>query len=72
MEIREAIKIIEKERDHCASHNRDFGKSAEYHKEMQDMVDAFDVAIKVLKREADWEEDNESYHSVGGTGNGNA
>lgn len=50
MEIVEAIKIIKSERDHCASHNRDFGKSAEYHKEMQDMVDAFDMAIEALER----------------------
>ena len=49
MTNQEAIKIIQMERDHCASHNQDIGKSEEYHKEMQDMADAFDLAINVLK-----------------------
>lgn len=49
MTNKEAIKIIQMERNHCASHNQDIGKSEEYHKEMQDMVDAFDLAIKALE-----------------------
>ena len=51
MTNKEAIKIIQMERNHCASHNQDIGKSEEYHKEMQDMVDAFDMAIGALKRD---------------------
>lgn len=45
----EAIKIIQMERNHCATHNRDAGMSEEYHKEMQSLVDAFDLAIKALE-----------------------
>ena len=45
----EAIKIIQMERNHCATHNQDAGKDEEYHKEMQSLVDAFDLAIKALE-----------------------
>lgn len=44
-----AIEIIQKERNHCATHNQDTGKDEEYHKEMQDLVDAFGLAIHVLE-----------------------
>lgn len=49
MTDKEAIKIIQMERNHCATHNRDAGKSEEYHKEMQSLVDAYDIAIKALE-----------------------
>ena len=45
----EAIKIIQMERNHCATHIQDAGKSEEYYKEMQSLVDAFDLAIKSLE-----------------------
>ena len=56
MTNKEAIKIIQMERNHCASHNQDIGKSDEYHKEMQDMVEAFDIAINSLKEQITDEE----------------
>ena len=49
MTTKEAIKIIQMERDHCATHNRDEGMSEEYHKEMQNLVDAYDLAMKALE-----------------------
>ena len=49
MTNKEAIEIIKMERDHCATHNRDAGMSEEYHKEMQNLVDAFNLAIKTLE-----------------------
>lgn len=49
MNYERAIEIIQKERDHCATHNQDAGKDEEYHKEMQDLVDAFGLALHVLE-----------------------
>jgi len=49
MTEKEAIKIIKMERDHCATHNQDTGMSEEYHKEMQNLVDAYDLAIQALE-----------------------
>lgn len=49
MKYEKAIEIIQKERDHCATHNQDTGKDEEYHKEMQDLVDAFGLALHVLE-----------------------
>jgi hypothetical protein len=48
MTNKEAIKIIQTERNHCATHNQDKGMSEEYHKEMESLVNAFDLAIKAL------------------------
>jgi hypothetical protein len=49
MTNKEAIKIIQTERNHCATHNQDKGMSEEYHKEMESLVNAFDLAIKALE-----------------------
>ena len=49
MNYQEAVNIIKSEKNHCATHNRDAGMSEEYHKEMQNLVDAFDIAIKAIK-----------------------
>jgi hypothetical protein len=49
MTNKEAIEIIQMERNHCATHNQDKGMSEEYHKEMESLVNAFDLAIKALE-----------------------
>ena len=45
----EAIEIINLEKKHCEVHLNDSGKTDEYYKEMNEFVEAYDMAIKALE-----------------------
>ena len=44
----EAIDILNQEKKHCEVHLNDSGKSDEYYKEMNELVETYDMAIKAL------------------------
>ena len=48
MTIDETIDIFEREKSHCEEHLHFVGKSEEYYKDIQDLIDAYDVSIKML------------------------
>ena len=45
----EAIEIIELEKKHCKIHLNDADKAEEFYKEMNEFVEAYDMAINALK-----------------------
>lgn len=51
MTRKEAIEIIEFEKCHCKSHLNDADMADEFYKEMNEFVEAFDMAIKALEAE---------------------
>ena len=46
---RRAIEVISKELHHCEFHIQDAGKSPEYYQEMQELIDAYNVAIDAMR-----------------------
>ena len=45
MTDKDAIRILKEERDHCAVHLNDKGKTEEYYQEMMGLVKAYDLAL---------------------------
>lgn len=50
MTIDETIDIFKHEKAHCEEHMHFTGKSEEYYKDIQDLIDAYDVSIKMLEK----------------------
>lgn len=51
MKLSKAIEIIQDERDHVAIHAKEKNKAPEYYKEMNDLVEAYDMLLAIAKGE---------------------
>jgi hypothetical protein len=50
MTIDETIDIFKREKAHCESHLHFTGMAEKYYKDIQDLIDAYDLSIKMLEK----------------------
>lgn len=50
MTIDETIDIFKREKAHCKEHLHFVGKSEEYYNDIRELVDAYDLSIKMLEK----------------------